>query len=162
MAAPLPWLYPYAAEPGGLRRGREILRPVVTVSIPGQLPSMEPSWALVDTGAENVFAADWLADFAGVDLAGSQDRALIGIGGQVAEVTFAEVELRLHAPREPEEMITWRADVGFVPRWQAPFPIVVGQVGFLDQFTVTFHRDAAVLAIEEWGVFDERFGTGSP
>lgn len=162
MATPLPWRCPYAAEPGGLRRGREILRPVVTVSIPGQLPSMEPWWALIDTGAENVFAADWLADFAGVDVAGSQDRALIGIGGQVVEVAFAEVELRLHAPREPEEMITWKADVAFVPRWRAPFPVVVGQVGFLDRFTVTFHRGAATLAIEEWDAFDRRFGTGPP
>jgi hypothetical protein len=76
------------------------------------------------------------------------------------EVTFAEVGLRLHAPREPEEVITWRADVGFVRRWQAPFPIVVGQVGFLDQFTFTFHRGAATLAIEDWDVFDARFGTG--
>jgi len=160
MATPLPWLYPYAAEPGGLRRGREVLRPVVTISIPGQLASMEPGWALVDTGAENIFAADWLADFAGIDLAASLDRLLVGIGGQVVEVAFAEVELRLHAPREPDEMITWRAEVGFVPQWQAPFPIVVGQVGFLDQFTVTFHRGAATLAIEDWDAFDARFGAG--
>ena len=160
MVIPLPWLYPYASEPGGLRRGRDVLRPVVTVSIPGQLPSMEPSWALVDTGAENVFAADWLADFAGVDLASSDDRALVGIGGQVVEVTFAEVELRLHAPNDPDETIEWRADVGFVPRWQAPFPIVAGQTGFLDRFTVTFHRGAAALVLEEWDVFDARFGSG--
>jgi hypothetical protein len=75
-------------------------------------------------------------------------------------VAFAEVELRLDAPREPDEMITWRAEVGFVPQWQAPFPIVVGQVGFLDQFTVTFHRGAATLAIEDWDAFDARFGAG--
>lgn len=161
MSIDLPWLYPYAAEPGGLRRGREVLRPVVTVSIPGPLPSMEPSWALVDTGAENIFAADWLADFAGVDATGSDDRLLVGIGGQVVEVTFVEVELRLHAPRDPDEVITWRADVGFVPQWQAPFPIVLGQVGFLDQFTVTFHRGVAALAVEEWGAFDQRFPTDS-
>ncbi len=122
---------------------------------------MEPSWALVDTGAENILAADWLADFAGVDVEPSEDRLLIGIGGQIVEVAFVGVELRLHAPHEPDEMITWHADVGFVPQWQAPFPIVVGQVGFLDQFTVTFHRGAATLAIEEWGAFDARFGTGS-
>ena len=85
MPTPLPWLYPYAAEPGGLRRGREVLRPVVTVSIPGQLSYMEPSWAHVDTGAENIFAADWLADFAGVDAGSSEDRLLVGIGGQVVE-----------------------------------------------------------------------------
>jgi hypothetical protein len=161
VAIPLQWVYPYAAEPGGARRGREVLRPVVTVSIPGQLSSMEPSWALVDTGAESNFAADWLADFAGIDLGSTDDRLLVGIGGQVVEVAFVEVELRLHAPRRPDEMITWRADVGFIPHWRAPFPIVVGQVGFLDQFTVTMHRGAAMLVIEAWEAFDERFGTGS-
>ncbi len=119
---------------------------------------MEPSWALVDTGAENVLAADWLADFAGVDLAAADDRALFGIGGHVVEVAFAEVELRLHAP-DTGEVISWRSDVGFVPRWQAPFPIVAGQLGFLDQLTVTFHRGAAMLAVEPWEVFDDRFGS---
>ena len=38
--------------------------------------------------------------------------------------------------------------------------MVLGQVGFLDRFTVTFHRGAA-LAIEDWAVFDKRFGTAS-
>ena len=159
MAQPLPWLYPYAAEPVA-RRGHEVLRPVVTVSIPGSLPTMEPSWALVDTGAENVLAAAWIADLAGIDLSASTDRVLIGIGGQVAEVTFAEVELRVHAPDDAEALISWRADVGFVPGWQAPFPLVLGQLGFLDRFTVTFHRGAAMLVLEDWDVFDLRFGTG--
>lgn len=73
------------------------------------------------------------------------------------EVAFAEVEILLHAP-EADEIISWRTDVGFVPRWQAPFPIVAGQIGFLDQFTVTFHRGAALLAVEPWDAFDARFG----
>jgi len=51
-------------------------------------------------------------------------------------------------------------NVGFVPGWQAPFALVLGQYGFLDQFTVTVHRGAATLAIEEWDAFDARFGTG--
>lgn len=155
MPRPFPWLYPYAAEPVS-RRGREVLRPVVTLSIPGGLDTMEPSWALVDTGAENVFAADWLADLAGIDLSASRDRTIVGIGGQVVEVTFAEVELRLHAP-DSDDVVSWRADVGFVPSWRAPFPVVVGQLGFLDQFTATFHRGAAILAIEAWEAFDARF-----
>lgn len=72
------------------------------------------------------------------------------------EVAFAEVELRLHAP-DSDEVVSWRADVGFVPSWRAPFPIVVGQLGLLDQFTATFHGRAAMLAIEAWEAFDARF-----
>lgn len=120
--------------------------------------AIEPFWGLVDTGAESVLAADWLADLADVDLSGSSDKALIGIGGQIAEVTFAEVELRLHAPDDARDFVSWRADVGFVPAWQAPFALVLGQAGFLDRFTITFHRGAAALAIEDWDVFDSRFG----
>ncbi len=137
-----------------------LLRPVVTVSIPDAVETMEPSRALVDTGAENVFAADWLADFAGIDLSASHERAVVGIGGQVVEATFAEVDLRLHAP-DTDQVVRWRADVAFVPQWRAPFPMVVGQVGFLDQFTATFHRGAAMLAIEEWDAFDARFEPGT-
>lgn len=44
-----------------------------------------------------------------------------------------------------------------MPQWRAPFPVVVGQLGFLDQFTVTFHRGAAMVAIEPWEAFDARF-----
>lgn len=158
MAGSFPWLYPYAAERQP-RRGRDVLRPVVPVSLAGR-DAVRPRVGLVDTGAENVLGADWLADLAGVDLSANTDKALIGVGGQVAEVTFAEVELRLHAPGAGAEAIEWRADVGFVPGWQAPFPLVLGQVGFLDRFTVTFHRGAAMLAIEDWEAFDARFGTG--
>ncbi len=50
MRGSFPWLYRYATEPGR-RRGRDVLRPVVTLSIPGGFDAMEPSWALVDTGA---------------------------------------------------------------------------------------------------------------
>lgn len=101
-----------------------------------------------------MLAAEWLADFAGVDLSQNTDTALIGIGGHSAEVRFVDVELRLYAPEMGDEIISWRCDVGFVPDWQAPFALVLGQTGFLDQFTVTFHRGAATLVVEEWDAFD--------
>jgi hypothetical protein len=59
------------------------------------------------------------------------------------------------------ESIAWRCDVGLVPDWQAPFALVLGQRGFLDQFTVTFHRGATALVIESWDPFDARFDDGS-
>lgn len=160
MAAPFPWLYPYAAERQPWRE-REVLRPIVPVGLAGHSADATPRVGLVDTGAENVLAAAWLADLVGVDLSQNVDKALIGIGGQTAEVTFAEVELQLFSPDAGEEFVSWRCDVGFVPGWQAPFAMVLGQVGFLDRFTVTFHRGAAMLAIEDWSAFDTRFGGGT-
>jgi len=159
VAPPFPWFYSYATERQPWRE-REVLRPVVPVSLAGPGGETAPRVGLVDTGAENVLAAAWLADLAGLDLSRNTDTALIGIGGQTAEVTFAEVELRLYAPDVGESFVSWRCDVGFVPGWQAPFALVLGQVGFLDQFTVTSHRGAATLAVDDWTTFDQRFGAG--
>lgn len=158
MPSSFPWLYPYTAERHPWR-SRDVLRPVVPVSLAGAELATAPRVGLVDTGAENVLAADWLADLADIDVEANSDVALIGIGGQTAEVRFVEVELRLYGPDAGDQIVSWRCDVGFVPGWQAPFALVLGQVGFLDCFTVTFHRGAATLAIEEWDTFDARFGT---
>ncbi|HUP69314.1 MAG TPA: hypothetical protein VM142_05800 [Acidimicrobiales bacterium] len=86
----------------------------MAASIPGSHGSMEPYLGLVDTGAESVLAASWLADLAGLDLSSNSDKAVVGIGGQVVEVVFAEVELRLHRVDAAADFISWRTDVGFV------------------------------------------------
>ncbi len=160
MTSPFPWLYPYAPEDLP-RLGRDVLRPVLPISVVAT-ENIAPRLGLVDTGSEHVLAAAWVADLAVVDLAAAAETLRIGIGGQIVEVVFVEVELRLHAPDEAEEFISWRTDVGFVPGWQAPFPLVLGQTGFLDRFTMTFHRGAAMLAVEEWETFDTRFLAGRP
>lgn len=114
---------------------------------------------LVDSGSEHVLAPAWIARSIGIDLSRVDDRLLLGIGGQAIEARFAELTLRLHAPDSPRATsIEWRADVGFVPRWDPPFSVLLGQVGFLDTFTVTMSRMAGTLAIEDPEVFDERFG----
>ena len=70
----------------------------------------------------------------------------------------AEVTLRL-APEPGLPGKEWRAEVGFFSEWtSAPWQVLLGQVGFFDQFTVTFNRSAFQLAIEDVERFDERFG----
>ena len=55
----------------------------------------------------------------------------------------------------------WQAEVGFLSGWTvAPWQVILGQVGFFDQFTVTFSRHALQLAIEPAEAFDERYGAG--
>jgi hypothetical protein len=39
-----------------------------------------------------------------------------------------------------------------------PWQVILGQVGFFDQFTVTFSRRAFQLAIEDGEQFDKRYG----
>jgi hypothetical protein len=55
--------------------------------------------------------------------------------------------------------VEWRAEVGFFSAWtSAPWQVVLGQVGFFDQFTISFSRQALRLAIEHTETFDDRFG----
>jgi hypothetical protein len=70
------------------------------------------------------------------------------------------VDIRLHHPRDPfDEFIEWRTEVGFLGRQpQVPWSVLLGQVGFLDRFTVTMNRHAQALAIEPLEAFDRRYG----
>lgn len=152
---PFPWLYPFQED--GPRLNTVVLRPIVPVSLIGT-DTAPPSLALVDSGCERVLAAPWLATAAGVDLKEAHRRLLLGIGGQTVEVRFVDLVLRLHAPDGSEEdYAEWQAEVGFVHHWRPTWPVIVGQVGFLDTFTVTMSRLAQQLAVEAADTFDERF-----
>jgi hypothetical protein len=69
----------------------------------------------------------------------------------------ADVTLRL-APEPGLPGWEWQAEVGFFSEWtSAPWQVLLGQVGFFDQFTVTFGRSALQLAIENADAFDGRY-----
>lgn len=55
--------------------------------------------------------------------------------------------------------MTWKLDVGFIDDWRPLYPLLRGNVGFLDQFTTTVSRFAQATAVEALDVFDSRFGT---
>ena len=106
-----------------------------------------------------MLAAPWLAASAGV---GSDDghRSLeLGIGGERLLVRFVDLTLRLLAPGGgADDHVEWRTEVGFVSHWRPTWPMLAGQVGFLDRFTVTMSRLAQRLAVEDRSAFDQRFG----
>ncbi len=52
----------------------------------------------------------------------------------------------------------WPAEVGFVSHWLPTWPMLLGQVCFLDRFTATMSRHAQRLAVEDRSAFDDRFG----
>lgn len=154
---PFPWVYAYQED--GPRLDLITLRPVVPIRIVGRDVS-ETTYALVDSGSTHILAAPWLADAAGVDRKASGRRLRLGIGGATVDVEFADVSLRLMAPVDDDEcFIEWQAEVGFVQHWRATWPVVVGQIGFLDQFTVTPSLYAKHTAIESNIAFDERYPT---
>lgn len=83
----------------------------------------------------------------------------LGIGGGRPYFKFVDLLVRLQYPGGSDaEFIEWEAEVGFCDEWRAPWPVLLGQHGFFDRFTVSMHRSAALTVIEEWGAFDERFG----
>jgi hypothetical protein len=67
------------------------------------------------------------------------------------------VTLRL-SPELDGDPIEWRAEMDFLSELHAPWQVVLGQVGFFDQFTVTFSRAALQLAVEPMEEFDRRWG----
>lgn len=48
--------------------------------------------------------------------------------------------------------------MGFVDGWHSFGLVLLGNVGFLDHFTVTVNRFSQAVAVENRGRFDERFG----
>ncbi|HLG66360.1 MAG TPA: retropepsin-like aspartic protease [Acidimicrobiales bacterium] len=120
--------------------------------------------ALVDSGADHVLAAPWIAQDIGIDPDPNRETTL-GIGGGPRRVRFADVTVHLLPPAvtvtgggyDPSEIHEWQAEVGFFTQWEPPWSIVLGQVSFLDRFTVTFSRHAQALAVDDVSAFDDRY-----
>lgn len=114
---------------------------------------------LVDTGADAVLASDLLADQLELDLDDHDGETSHAIGGRTVTARYKTVELRLH-PADPttSDYRRWHAQVGFIAGWHSYSFVLLGSVGFLDQWTVTASRFAQAVAIDAREAFDERFG----
>jgi len=137
------------------------MRPIVPITLVGN--DVAPTaLALVDSGCDHVLAAPWLALAVGVDPDSCHRSLILGIGGESITVRFLDLTMRLQAPGDGDEnYVEWQAEVGIVAHWKPTWPILVGQVGFFSQFTVSMSRHSQRLAVEDWGTFDARFGIGS-
>jgi hypothetical protein len=155
VAPALPWWHPYLKD---RPRYRDVLRPIVSVRLVGRDMST-PVKALVDSGSEHILAAPWLASDMAADLANPKYEIPLGIGGDNPDVKFTDARLRLQHPNgDDDHFIEWEVEVGFPDYWRAPWPVLLGQNGFFDRFTVSMHRSAALVVVEEWACFDDRFG----
>ena len=80
-------------------------------------------------------------------------------GFEVREIRFLDLKLRLYAPGgDDNDYLEWEDEIGFVRHWSPPWPILVGQMAFMKQFSVTLSRVAQAVAIEKHSAFDIRFG----
>jgi hypothetical protein len=157
---PLPWLYSYQEEAQSTRLGQPVLRPFVTVSLVHRDQSTPLLDGLIDTGADAILASDLLTVELGIDLDENEGEATHAVGGKVLETRYKTIEVRLHPSDAAEDVnIQWQAQVGFVKGWHSDGLVLLGSVGFLDQFTITASRFAQAVAVENHDTFDERFGT---
>jgi hypothetical protein len=86
----------------------------------------------------------------------------ISIAGGSPEVKFVDLRIRLqHPDGDDDHFIEWESEVGFVDHWRAPWPLLPGQYGFFDRFSVSMHRSARLTVVEDWDAFDIRFGVPS-
>jgi hypothetical protein len=100
-----------------------------------------------------------LATDIGVNPKGSMRDVVLGIGGTCVKTRFVDLRVRLLAPGgTDEDFIEWEAEAGFLDFWRPTFPMLMGQDGFFDKFTVTMSNFALLTAVELPEVFDERFG----
>ncbi len=85
------------------------------------------------------------------------------IGGRIRVVRFTEVTPEVPPPAPPgdQDAWTWSAEVGIIDYWDPPWPMLLGQVGLFDQFTVTMNRRAQGLAVERLEQWDSRLATTS-
>ena len=75
------------------------------------------------------------------------------------EARFVTVTGHLHAPAEVSTpLVSWQLDVGFIDSWRPLYPVILGNVRFIDEFTVTVNRFAQATAIEPRDRFDQLFG----
>ena len=159
VVAPFPWIFPYQDDPavaGEPRLGRAVLRPLVECRL-SAVETNERTWALVDSGSEYTLALRWVAQVIGVEP--DEEREIpLGIGGENVRVRFADVRIHLGpVDRAEDEWLEWSAEVGFVQHWRATWPIVLGQRGLFDQFTVTMNRGAQAMTLTAYEDFDQRF-----
>ncbi len=124
--------------PGGRPSTRRVvLRPIVPVTLVGADELTISALALVDSGCEHVLVSQGLARSVGLDYRATQREICLGIGGATVSVRFLDATLRLHPDGGgDDEYIEWQTEVGILREWRP----VLGQVGFLDQFTVTLSR----------------------
>ena len=135
------------------RRGRPVFRPVVPVRL-GPTQTL-PTAALVDSGSEHTLAAAWLLNDLAVDR-GQADRLTLGIGGRIVKALFIPVNLRLHREHGGGDFVEWHTEVGFIDPWDAEFFVILGQIGFFDEFTISMSRSSLTVHVEPGQALDNR------
>lgn len=108
--------------------------------------------ALVDTGAPRTIFDRGAAEALGVDLSDRGAQRLHFLAGQELYAVPAMVTLTL----PPFDDIYWETEVDFLlGDWNMPFGLL-GQVGFLDRWVVTFNHYRNYFVVQQLDDFEGR------
>jgi hypothetical protein len=129
-------IFPYL----DVSRGQDVRsKPIIPIGFHGPA-GYRQVFALVDSGAEHSLLSLELIDSLGLREVGADAVEVIGVGGDASLGYLLDVEHQLRNHR-------WTAPAIFSDIMDSQSPMVLGQAGFFEFFTVTFRRRKSVMDI---------------
>ena len=165
-----PWLYPYRQDAQLGWRGETVLRPLLPVSLVNGDRGTPRLAGLVASGADLTLVSNLLAEQLGIGLEDYEGEGDHLAAGGVVRAKYKTIDLRLHAPdaeqdpnagQDPDaaqdaaedgyrQWRQWRSKIGFVQDcWYSNGLVVLGSVGFFDQFEVAIGGPSQAVAVED-------------
>ncbi len=177
-----PWLYPYRRDVQLGWHGELVLRPLLPVSLVNGDRGTPRLAGLVASGADMTLVSDVLAEQLGIGLEDYEGEGVHRFGVDVVRARYKTIDLRLHSPdaeQDPNagqgpdaaedgyrQWRQWRSRIGFVQDWPSNGFVVLGNVGFFDQFEVAISAFAHSVAVADPDTDPdasaERLGPGLP
>jgi hypothetical protein len=114
-------------------------KPIIPIGFHGRA-GYRQIFALVDSGAEHSLLSLELIDSLGLPNEGAHAVDVIGVGGDASRGYLLDVEHQLRDHR-------WMAPAIFSDIVDLQSPMVLGQAGFFEFFTVTFKRRKSLMDI---------------
>lgn len=136
--------------------GRPVLRAAVRVAVPGRRSSFT---VLIDTGGPLTVVSEEVIASAGDATIATGQTLPIRLGGRAFDARLFELALQAIPPvgaNDPRR--SWHGLAGVLDPWpHQGTSIILGQIGFMENFTVTFGPDH--FAVEPGDAFSKRFAS---
>jgi len=163
-------MYPYRQDAQLGWRGETVLRPLLPVSLVNGDRGTPRLAGLVASGADLTLVSNLLAEQLGIGLEDYEGEGDHLAAGGVVRAKYKTIDLRLHAPdaeqdpnagQDPDaaqdaaedgyrQWRQWRSKIGFVQDcWYSNGLVVLGSVGFFDQFEVAIGGPSQAVAVED-------------
>jgi hypothetical protein len=168
-----PWLYPYRQDVQLGWHGELVVRPLLPVSLVNGDRGTPQLAGLVASGADLTLVSDVLAEQLGIDLEDNEGEGTHRFGIGEVKARYKTIDLRLHSPddlclhspdaeQDPNveqgpdaaedgyrQWRQWRSRIGFVEDWPSNGLVVLGNVGFFDQFSVAIGGPSKAVVVED-------------